>query len=93
MVRQSVTRQARHARRTSGRILASALGFGVAYYLDAENGAARRRRVHDYVSRTARDIDGVLTRDFDEPPPVFYPLLRSLAMETPMSEPRRAGAR
>ena len=41
----SATRRMRRARRTTGRILVSALGFGVAYYFDTENGEVRRQRL------------------------------------------------
>ena len=42
----------------------SALGFSAAYFLDFENVAARRKRVHDFVRRTAVDLDEALTPEF-----------------------------
>jgi hypothetical protein len=60
----AVATAARHIRRTkrsTGRLAVSALGFSAAYFLDAENGAARRRRLQDFMRRTAADLDEVLT--------------------------------
>ena len=42
---RSASRRIQRGRKTTGRIVASALGFGVAYYFDAENGALRRKRL------------------------------------------------
>ena len=56
----SANRRLSRARRTTGRIVASALGFGVAYYLDAENGAARRATLRRLVQRSFRRVDAVL---------------------------------
>ena len=74
----SANRRARRARRTTGRIVVSALGFGVAYYFDTENGDRRRKRLYGALQRTARSIDSVLAPEAGDPPPVFTPLLRAL---------------
>jgi hypothetical protein len=74
------TRRAKRVKRTSGRILVSALGFGLAYYFDTENGLGRRRRLSDRLRATARKIDGLFAPDGAPggAPPVFHPLLHSL---------------
>ena len=41
----SAIRQARRVRRTTGRLVVSGLGFGLAYYFDMENGAERREQL------------------------------------------------
>ena len=64
----------RRARKRSGRLLASALGFGVAYYFDTENGAARRQQLQRWMGRTARRYS-VVGSEAGDPPPVFHPLL------------------
>jgi hypothetical protein len=66
----------RRARKTSGRLLASALGFGVAYYFDTENGASRRKQLQRWLSRTAQRVDSVFDSEAGDPPPVFYPAMR-----------------
>jgi hypothetical protein len=81
----SANRRMRRARRTSERLLASALGFGVAYYLDAENGELRRRKAQQWLGRTARRLDSVFDSEAGDPPPVFHPTLRGL------TEHHRAG--
>jgi hypothetical protein len=76
---QAVTRRARKAKRTSGRIVLSALGFGVAYYFDTTNGAARRQKLQEQLRTAVRKIDGVFSPDpvVGDVPPVFGPLLQS----------------
>jgi len=58
--RQELVRAARRrvhrGRMTTGRIVASALGFGVAYYFDAENGGLRRKRLHRRAEQTPRSV-------------------------------------
>ena len=66
--------RARRTRRTSGRVLASALGFGVAYYFDTENGEVRRRKAQQWLGRTARRLDSVFDSEARDPPPVLSPL-------------------
>lgn len=75
---ESAIRHVRRARKTTGRFVVSAFGFGLAYYLDAENGAARRRQLHRLLRRTAATLDSVLAPEAGDPPPVFHPLLRGL---------------
>jgi hypothetical protein len=72
-------RRARRVERTSERILATALGFGLAYYFDTENGSARRQKLRRQLRRVTDRIDAVLAADPvpADIPPVFYPLLRS----------------
>ena len=64
----SATRRARRARRTTGRILVSALGFGVAYYFDTENGDVRRQRLFKSLRRSAHGLDSALTSGAEDPP-------------------------
>jgi hypothetical protein len=92
----SANRRMRRARRTTGRILVSALGFGVAYYFDVENGGVRRKRLHDALQRAGRSLDSVLTTEVGDPPPVFHPMLRGIparAPESPGDAPVEAVAR
>ncbi len=91
----STVRRARRARRTSGRILVSALGFGVAYYFDTENGDGRRKRLYGALQRGSRSIGSVLAPGAGDPPPLFTPLVRALHGDTPeppehLSPPARA---
>ena len=80
----SANRRARRARRTTGRIVVSALGFGVAYYFDTENGDQRRKRLVEALKRTAQGIDSALVPDeAGNPPRVFTPMLRSFESEAP----------
>lgn len=79
----SANRRMRRARRSIGRMVVSALGFGVAYYFDTENGALRRKRLHQLLQRTARSIDSVLAPEAGDPPPTFSPMLRGLRPEGP----------
>jgi hypothetical protein len=84
----SAIRRGRRARRTTGRILVSALGFGVAYYFDTENGERRRKRLYEALQHAARSIDSVWAPEAGDPPPVFTPLLR--ALEADAEEPSAA---
>jgi hypothetical protein len=83
--RQELARAARRrlqrGRKTTGRIVASAVGFGVAYYFDAENGGLRRKRLHRTVDETARSISVRMVPHVGEPPVVFHPMLRSRHVE------------
>jgi hypothetical protein len=76
---QAASRGARKAKRASGRLLVSALGFALAYYFDSANGSARRQRLRGQLRAAARGIDGMFTADrtVEDAPPVFYPLLQS----------------
>ncbi len=87
---RSASRRARRARRTTGRILVSALGFGMAYYFDTENGTARRKQLQQWLQRAVRNVDSVLTSEVGDPPPVFHPMMRGLrATDSSPSEPER----
>jgi hypothetical protein len=74
---RSARRRIRRGRKTTGRIVASALGFGMAYYFDSENGAPRRKQLHQTVDRVIRNMNGAAVSDVGEAPPVFHPVLRS----------------
>lgn len=65
----SANRRARRARRTTGRILVSALGFGVAYYFDTENGEVRRQRLFKSLRRSALNVDSASAASGAEDPP------------------------
>ena len=73
----SANRRIRRGRKTTGRIVVSAFGFAVAYYLDTENGAARRKRLSQFLQRTAHTIESGLAPEVDDPPAVFPPVLRT----------------
>ena len=85
----SANRRQRRVRRTTGRILVSALGFGVAYYFDPQSGGARRTRLQLSLRRAARTIDSRLTSDVEDPPPVFDPM--PWGLRVPESRSRPAG--
>jgi len=87
---RSASRRARRVRRTTGRILFSALGFGMAYYFDKENGVARRKQLQQWLQQAVRSVDSVLTSEVGDPPPVFNPMMRGLrAMEATPPKPER----
>ncbi len=77
-IMRSASRRAQRAKKTSGRIVVSAVGFGLAYYFDTENGGARRAQLRDALRRAAGTIDSALSLQAREPPPTFAPLLRGL---------------
>ncbi len=79
----SANRRIRRARRSIGRIMASVLGFGVAYYFDTENGALRRTWLRQLLQRTARSVDSVMAPEAGDPPPSFSPMLRGLRPDGP----------
>lgn len=56
---EAVTRRARRAKRSVGRLLVSGLGFSAAYFLDPDHGAARRRRVVEYIHRLGAGTVGM----------------------------------
>ena len=74
---RSARRRVHRGRRTTGRIVASALGFGAAYYFDAENGGLRRKRLHRTLEHAARSVGARLVPHVGEPPVVFDPVLRT----------------
>jgi hypothetical protein len=73
---QSARRRVQRGRKTTGRIVASALGFAMAYYFDAESGGERRKRLHHLVQHAARDVSARMAPDVVDPPVVFDPVLR-----------------
>jgi hypothetical protein len=79
----SANRRIRRVRRTTGRLVASALGFGVAYYFDTENGALRRKRLHQSFQRAAQRIGAVLGPEAEDPPSVLSPMRRVREPEGP----------
>ncbi|HVT41720.1 MAG TPA: hypothetical protein VHD39_01965 [Acidimicrobiales bacterium] len=72
----SANRRARRARRTTGRILVSALGFGVAYYFDTENGEARHQRLLTSLRRFVPRLDSAWTASEAEDPSPFLSAAR-----------------
>ncbi len=78
---RSANRRMLRVRRATGRIVVSALGFGVAYYFDTENGALRWKRLHEMVQRALGNVDAVRASDVGDAPPVFEPVLRALRAE------------
>ncbi len=74
----SVLRHARRAQRTTGRLLVSGFGFGLAYYFDSENGGVRREHLRRSLRRAALTIDSLWAPEAGDQPPVFTPLLRGL---------------
>jgi hypothetical protein len=81
----SASRRIRRGRKTTGRIVVSALGFAVAYYFDSENGAPRRKQLHQTLHQVIRNVNGAMAPDAVDPPPVFHPVLRA------PNGPRRPG--
>jgi hypothetical protein len=88
----SAIKQARRVRRTTGRLVVSGLGFGLAYFFDAENGGARREQLRRSLRRTAFTIDSVWAPAAGDPPAVFTPLLRGLSAEEYEPRPAHFGA-
>jgi hypothetical protein len=74
---RSAIRRTRRGRKTTGRIVVSALGFGTAYYLDTDNGAVRRKKLLELVQRGLRQLKAELAPHVAEPPAVFPSVLRS----------------
>jgi hypothetical protein len=75
---RSASRRVRRGRRATGRIVVSAIGFGVAYYLDTENGGLRRKRLHETLRRVVADISSARTSEDGGLAPVFHPVLHAL---------------
>jgi hypothetical protein len=75
---RSASRRMRRGKRTTGRIVVSALGFGVAYYFDRENGGLRRKRLRQMVEQTIGNVDAVRATEMGDAPPVFHPVLHAL---------------
>jgi hypothetical protein len=89
---RSASRRIRRGRRITGRIVASALGFGVAYYFDTENGDLRRKRLYHSAQRAHHVVRQRLAPDVAEPPVVFAPLLRTDAAAPPAARPGERAA-
>jgi hypothetical protein len=51
---RAVTRHARNAKRSAGRLIVSGIGFSAAYFLDPDHGAARRQQALDVLRRAKR---------------------------------------
>jgi len=66
---RSASRRIRRGKRTTGRIVGSALGFAVAYYFDAENGDLRRKRLYHGGLRARHAVHERLAADVDARPP------------------------
>ena len=64
---RSATRRIQRGRKTTGRIVASALGFSVAYYFDPENGGLRRKHLQHAVRGVFREINDALAPDIADP--------------------------
>ena len=90
---RSARRRVQRGRKATGRIVVSALGFAMAYYFDAENGAERRKRLHQMVQHAARDVSTRLASDVADPPVVFHPVFRGGRVQGDVpSAGTRAGA-
>ncbi len=70
------SRRVRRGKRTTGRIVASALGFGMAYYFDTENGELRRRQLRKTVQHALSSVKDACVPSAEDPP-VFHPVLRT----------------
>lgn len=78
---RSASRRVRRGRRATGRVVVSALGFGVAYYFDTENGGLRRKRLHETLHRVVADLDSARASGDRGLSPVFRPLRHALRGE------------
>ena len=81
----SANRRVRRARTTTERIVVSALGFGVAYYFDVENGGARRAKLRQVLRQSARRVDAALASPVGDPPPDLPRALRGIGNHGPAS--------
>lgn len=73
----SASRRLRRGKKATGRIVVSALGFGLAYYFDTENGELRRKQLHQMAQRAFRTLNVALAPDVEDAPPDFTPVLRT----------------
>ncbi len=76
----STGRRVRRVKKASGRMVVSALGFGIAYYFDPQNGEPRRRRLVESLETMARRVDRKLSSGGEDPPPLLYPVRQALRM-------------
>lgn len=76
---RTASRRMRRGKRTTGRIVASALGFAMAYYFDPENGELRRKRLHRTAQGALHAVEGRLAGEVTDadPPAVFHPVQRT----------------
>jgi hypothetical protein len=72
---RSATRRIQRGKKTTGRIVASALGFSVAYYFDPESGGLRRKHLQHTVRGFFGQINDALAPDVADPA-VFPSVLR-----------------
>jgi hypothetical protein len=73
---RSATRRIQRGKKTTGRIVASALGFSVAYYFDPESGGLRRKHLQHTVRGFFGQINNALAPDVADPA-VFPSVLRA----------------
>jgi hypothetical protein len=73
---RSATRRIQRGRKTTGRIVASALGFSVAYYFDPESGGLRRKHLQHAMRRLLGQINDGSAPDIADPV-VFPSVMRS----------------
>ena len=78
---RSVSRRVRRGRRATGRIVVSALGFGVAYYFDTESGDLRRKRLRETMHRVVADISSARMSEGRGLSPVVHPVLHAFRVE------------
>jgi hypothetical protein len=73
---RSATRRIQRGRKTTGRIVASALGFSVAYYFDPESGGLRRKHLQHAAQGLFGQINEALAPDRADPA-VFPSVMRA----------------
>ncbi len=76
---RSASGRVRRVKKASGRMVVSALGFGIAYYFDPQNGEPRRRRLMESLETTARRVDRKLASEVGDPP-LLQPVRRALRL-------------
>jgi hypothetical protein len=64
---RSATRRIQRGRKTTGRIVASALGFSVAYYFDSQRGGLRRKRLQHSMRGFFGQSNDALAPDIADP--------------------------
>jgi hypothetical protein len=87
-VLRSAGQRARRIKKTWGRMLLSAFGFAMAYYLDPQNGEPRRRRLVESLENVAGQFRPTPVPGGDAPP-FLRPLRRALHVEE-RREPARS---
>jgi hypothetical protein len=81
---RSAFRRLQRGKKTTGRIVASALGFGVAYYFDPQSGGVRRKHLHQTARVFFRQINDALASDVPDPA-VVPSVLRAHSGSAPRS--------